>query len=63
MDMILLDKLMIGLGAMTVGLFLDIAGLLWDMLNVFHMGTMIIAGSIVYVGVVIYIELRKYENR
>ena len=63
MNIMLLDKLMIGLSAMTVGLFMDIAGLLWDLVNVFHMGTLIIAGAIVYIGVVIYIELRKYEKQ
>ena len=58
----IIDKLLICLGAMTVGLVLDVISLLWNMMNLFGLGTLIIATSLIIISIILYIELGKYEN-
>ena len=62
MIMRLIDKILVCLGAMTVGLALDIFSLIFDYMNLFSLGTLIIAISIGFIAVILYIELEKYKN-
>lgn len=58
----LIDKLLLCLGAMTVGLVLDVISLLYDWMNLFSLGTLIIAVSLIIISINLYWELGKYEN-
>ena len=58
----LIDKLLLCLGAMTVGLVLDVISLLCDWMNLFSLGTLIIAVSLILISISLYCELGKYEN-
>lgn len=58
----LIDKLMVCLGAMTVGLIMDIFSLLFEYMDLFSLGTLIIAVSLMIIAIILYWELRKYEE-
>lgn len=58
----LIDKLMICLGAMTVGLIIDIFSLLFNYIDLFSLGTLIIAVTLMIIATILYWELRKYEE-
>ena len=57
-----IDKLLICLSAMTVGLIIDVISLIYDWMNTFIAGTMIIAISIILISIALYIEIGKYEG-
>lgn len=58
----LIDNLMVCLGAMVVGLIMDIFSLLFDYMDLFSLGTLIIAVSLMIIAIILYLELRKYEE-
>lgn len=58
----LIDKILICLSAMTIGLAINITSLLYDMTNMFRFGMLIMAVSIMIMGICLYIELGRQDN-
>lgn len=56
------DKLLITLGAITVGVILDIISLLFNYDSLFGLGMLIVAIGLFLICIIIYIELQKYKS-
>ena len=58
----LIDTILLCLGAMTVGLIMDVISLFYDWMSLFSLGTLIIAISLMFISISLYIELGKYKD-
>lgn len=61
-DIDFIDKLLICVSAMTVGLIMDVISLIYDWMNLFELGTLIMAVSIIAIGISLYVEIGKYQK-
>lgn len=58
----LIDKILICLTAMTIGLTVNIYSLLFDVMGMFQFGMLIMAMGIGFMGVILYQELGRHDN-
>lgn len=55
------DKILLPVGALGVGVIMDIISLLFDYESLFALGTLIVALSLLIICIILYVELNGYK--